>query len=131
MAHSVTPHPHQQEPTMGLLEELAVRCEAATEGTPMLENEIAKLMNDDGWHAADCMRQFTRSIDAALTLVPVGLRVLIDSDGCHCRITDPHGEDDKLPWNGVASLAHSMALATCAASLRARHALALSKGSEG
>lgn len=60
---------------------------------------------------------YTGSIDAAITLVPIGAKALIDSDGAHCRLTrkDWH-------WNGFAGLAGSMALAITAAALRAKAA---------
>jgi hypothetical protein len=41
IARSYALNPHQQEPTMGLLEELAVRCEAAIEPARGLDTEIA------------------------------------------------------------------------------------------
>jgi hypothetical protein len=132
---------------MGLLEELAVRCEIVLGPDRVLDGEIClalglakgnvRVDERTGWVVGGNTPlpvkplEYTSSVDAAMTIAPSGLRVLIDSDGCHCRITDPHGDDDKLPWNGVAALAHSMARATSAAALRARHALALSKGSEG
>lgn len=72
------------------------------------------------WRAASLYGApcYTASLDAAMTLVPDGARFIIDSDGCHCRITEP--DDETWPWNGFAGLASTMALALCAAALRAQ-----------
>jgi hypothetical protein len=61
--------------------------------------------------------KYTASLDSAMTLVPEGVRFILDSDGCHCRITKP--SDKRWPWNGYAGLAATPTLALTAASLRA------------
>lgn len=137
---------------MGLLEELAVRCEAAVEPDRDLETEIAVAVHGGEivwkqanytmdmyparkYASADHVGGFgsapvdacTSSLDAAMTLVPerhwvqhlgwnlAGWRCLVERQGC----------------SSVVKHAATPALALTAASLRARHALALSKGSEG
>ena len=116
-------NPTQSKPTRAALEGLAERVGQATEGTPMLENEIAHMMLASGWHAADCMRQFTRSIDAAMTLVPenwfFGAEIQQNS-----YPNKPHDWSVWLerndPIDSVAVLARALPLALCAAALRAR-----------
>jgi len=158
---------------MGLLEELAVRCEAATgadrdvdgwafcsvnpDETTVIDHEpgrfprksiygpvsviMDKIGGKDGAEYL-CAPAYTSSLDAAMTLVPAGLRLTFSEwdDEKHLR---PRG-----PWQAILTKAGSgssfndmfgyrcdhaatPALAVCAAALRARHALALSKGSEG
>jgi len=124
---------------MGLLEELAVRCEAATGADYALTMEIVLLDYDtlggiglgvdfdpDLWMMRRELDPVT-SMDAAMMLVPdkhwvqhlgwnlAGWRCLVERQGC----------------SSVVKHAATPALALTAASLRARHALALSKGSEG
>lgn len=153
---------------MGLLEELAVRCEAATrcdaEAETMIyaeingwptewrDNALVRLTDyypigtvDPGernrWFTGHVgAPAYTASIEAAMTLIPSGLRLAVSEwdDEKHLR---PRG-----PWQAILTKAGSgssfnemlgyrcdhaatPALAICAASLRARHALALSKGS--
>ena len=96
---------------------LADACERASGGDRDLDAAIRVAVFG---HAT--AHAYTASLDAAMSLVPEGLRVLIDSDGCHCRITDPRGKSDALSWAGVTGFAGTMALAVTAAALRARHA---------
>jgi len=125
---------------MGLLEELAVRCEAATGADREVDAEIRCALNGIEYPIADtlhgrlmrqvrqdCAECYTGSVDAAMTLIPDGEewslhKVLYDNKGCPAAIVNL-----ELP----EVLAMTPALALTAASLRARHALALSKGSEG
>lgn len=63
---------------------------------------------------------FTASLDAAMALMPEGARALIDSDGCHCRITKV--DDDAWPSDGFTGFACTISQAVTAAALRALHA---------
>lgn len=95
------------------LEELAVRCEKATEGEDFLDIDIAKALD----LFAD---YFTSSLDAAMTLVP-------EASNFGTGIDDP---DDNRPagWAWVSGRriefeivrAATPSLALCAASLRAK-----------
>ena len=135
--------------TMGLLE-LAERCEAATGADRRIDYEI-------GFHQRvhDVQREnwpfimpgskvdakvpaYTGSLDAALTLAEPSWWFNTSAP----LSPDAYGysrEDARRPRAGFEMIAApysvgargaTMALATCAASLRARHALALSKGSD-
>ena len=127
---------------MGLLEELAVRCEAATGADRAIDADIARAMGRS-ITTFDCSRRnylsgqwqqegdtnapaYTGSIDEAVKLVPDDEewsvhKVLYDNKGCPAACVNL-----ELP----EVLAMTPALALTAASLRARHALALSKGSD-
>jgi len=123
--------------------ELALRCERARGPDAELSAAIALVIHRDwlrevpGNKPLNCRvrnasgspvyiggmtdaMHYTASLDAAVKLAPEGLRVLIDSYGCHCRITDPHDTTTYMPWNGFGSLAATMPLAITAAALRAR-----------
>lgn len=82
--------------------------------------EFVEMAEENGKDAADYLNApaYTASIDAAMTLVPTDARLIVDSDGCHCRITKR--DDAAWHWNGFAALASTMALAITAAALRAR-----------
>lgn len=114
---------------------LVERVEAATEGSRELDREIVTALygepiydaeqpwgtywNNDGCDVEeDDIPSYTTSIDAAMTLVPEGARLVVDSDGCHCRITKP--DDEGWPSDGYTGFAGTMALAIVAASLRAK-----------
>jgi len=112
------------------LEELALRCVEASGPDRKLDALIASVT---GWQDVrgegygvwrgirptrsrrETVLRFTASLDAAMTLVPEGWRFVIDNDGCHCRMTrrSRQGSD-------IYGFAGSMALALCAAALRAR-----------
>jgi hypothetical protein len=96
----------------------------------------------DGSRAPFGVPGYVMSLDDAMSLVPAGLRLTFSEwdDEKHLR---PRG-----PWQAILTKAGSgssfndmlgyrcdhaatPALAVCASALRARHALALSKGSEG
>jgi hypothetical protein len=150
-----------KEPTMGLLEELAVRCEAATRRDTEAETMIYAEINGwpTEWRGNALVRltdyypigtidpgernrwftghigapAYTGSIDAAIALVP---------DGCTWSVGDwsaigkgvgatcwPSKDCCPVGFDGI-SRAATPALALTAASLRAHHALALSKGSD-
>lgn len=102
-------------------EELARRCEEATGADRGIDAEIASLMHSSqGWHAADCLVDFTASTDAAITLVPLQMQFGVGRDNL---IPGPEG------WAWVSGdddtsivKAATPALALCAASLRARAA---------
>jgi hypothetical protein len=113
---------------MGFLA-LAERCEQATADTKDGEREmfainceIEALLFDN--HAG-VMRSFTRSLDAAMTLVPepeCGVSVWrTPRDGGLCCATVHHG---------AVCEAATMPLALCAAALRARHALSVAQPQE-
>jgi len=139
---------------MGLLEELAVRCEAAS----ALDVPVLKALNYDilcelGWtsdnhdaYRPDGSRApfgvpgYVMLLDDAMTLVPKGWNWMAGNrDQPDARAYVNNGE---LAFTGAGmrrnpnrawyeTTAATPALALTAASLRARHALALSKGSEG
>jgi hypothetical protein len=72
------------------------------------------------WDPDDQNHRYTTSVDAAISLIPEGWRMILDSDGCHCRLTK---RDMSLrDANGLAS---DMPRAIVAAALRARHSLNL------
>lgn len=120
--------------------ELAERCEAATEPDRELDCAISlalveppegcrvvvsELSSQAGLivdrvgriHGTVDYQPFTASLDAAMTLVPEGWRFIIDSDGCHCRMTH-----NSRAGREVTGFAGSMALALCIAALRAKAA---------
>lgn len=84
-----------------------------------LDRDILRAVLDPDAELLDAPN-YCASLDAAMTLVPEGARFVLDSDGCHARISKPSDVD--WPWNGFAALAGTPALALVAASLRARHA---------
>lgn len=90
--------------------ELAERCEQAKGPDTLLNVDIRAACFPNGG-PPKLLRDFTASLDAALSLVPKGWQFIIDSDGCHCRMTR-RGVD-------VVGFAVSMALALTAAALRA------------
>lgn len=144
---------------MGLLEELAVRCEAATEPDRDLETEIAVAVHGGEivWKQANYTMEMyparkyasadhvggfgnapvaacTSSLDAAMSLVPPNHGISMGdygfaADGRHHAELRPggyqSGGQDTFDSKGIAA---TLPLAICAAALRARHALALSKG---
>lgn len=142
---------------MGLLEELAVRCEAAMGADRELDAWIETTLLADitkltvfntpaKWVDAATrlhwnVNRYTATIDVAMRLIPSGVRLTFSEwdDEKHLR---PRG-----PWQAILTKAGSgssfndmlgyrcdhaatPALAVCASALRARHALALSKGSD-
>jgi len=138
---------------MGLLEELAVRCEAAMEPDRDLETEIAVAVHGGEivWKQANYTMEMyparkyasadhaggfgnapvdtcTTSLDAAMSLIP---------DHWHTRLATEDRHSHSWRWElrggygiNIGARAATPALALTAASLRARHALALSKGSD-
>jgi hypothetical protein len=114
---------------------LAVRCEAATGADRRLDYEIMTATVPVGhaylWDPNDQSHRYTSSLDAAMTLVPAGLRLAFSEwdDEKHLR---PRG-----PWQAILTKAGSgssfndmlgyrcdhaatPALAVCASALRAR-----------
>lgn len=83
-------------------------------------SEMVRLSSRDQNMWSRWIPHYTASIDAAMSLVPGNAKVVIDNDGCHCRISK--SDDPDWPWNGYAGLASTMPLAIVAASLRARAA---------
>ena len=129
--------------TMGLLE-LAERCEAATGADRDLDAAIfACIAEGLGWmrHSSQACRvwasHYTETLDAAIKLVPEGWGWQV-SDGGNAGVWSNGPVDAQLVhgmrFPGVLAQADGKAatpaLALTAASLRARHALALSKGSD-
>lgn len=140
---------------MGLLEELAVRCEAAIEPDRDLEAEIAVAVygGEIVWKQANYTMEmhparkyasadhvggfgnapvdaYTTSLDAAMQLVPKGwvMTLTVYHDCATASLSDDRINPVRL--DTVEVDADTPALALTAASLRARHALAQSKGSE-
>jgi hypothetical protein len=109
--------------TMGLLE-LANRVLIVSGLDRRVDYEVMVATAAKGewrvWDPHDQNHRYTTSVDAAISLIPDGWRMLLDSDGCHCRLTK---RDMGLPdANGLAS---DMPRAIVAAALRAHHALNL------
>jgi len=84
------------------------------------DDECLLIWRDDAWVKMNALRvpHFTASLDAALSLVPEGMRWCVDTcDGRpRCFVEPPHPYPGQ-PWWGNAS---TPALALCAAALRAR-----------
>jgi hypothetical protein len=110
--------------------ELAERCEQATGPCRNLDNAI-RLATNNGC-AFDDDPRYTASIDAAMTLVPEGWRIV---GICESEPDSPPEELKGLPWAARLKLpsddlrakwgmayARTAALALCAAALRARAA---------
>ena len=130
---------------MGLLE-LAVRCEAATGADRELDCAIYEALGSPkvsikrpGTHGDDvCIWApfYTASLEAALSTVPDGWRWWKAGYGrtggsrMVVTDTDSEGRFTVLGECPCPDTVESNALALTAASLRARHALALSKGSD-
>lgn len=93
--------------------ELALACEAADAGDADLDHAIGAAMHKLGWHAADCIANFTRSLDASATLVLEGYGFMVDGAGTTWFADLDAAED-------MQGEARSPALALTAASLRAR-----------
>ena len=107
---------------MGRFEELAEQCEAATNGSFIVEREVAILLG------RQTVPAFTSSLDYAVTLVPNGWAWMA---GCApdegffatLSLTDEAiaaGASDK---DMIDTIAATPALALCAAALRARAAM--------
>ncbi len=121
---------------MGLLEDLAVRCEASTGADRELDRaiELALPAYEDAKHLAFGVPMYSGSLDAATSLIPPNHGISMGdygfaADGRHHAELRPGGYQpggqDTFDSKGVAA---TLPLAICAASLRAHHALALSKG---
>jgi hypothetical protein len=141
---------------VGLLEELAVRCEIVSGPDRVLDGEICLALGLAGGNVRVDQRigwviggdtpfpvkplEYTASVDAAATIVPEGWNWMAGNrDQPLARAYVNNGElafegaaarrNPKREWYEVT--APTPARALTAAALRARHALALSKGSEG
>ena len=110
-------------PKPDVLLELAERCEAATGPDLKLERDIRKALGlYHSVSAAKC--RFTRSLDAAMTLVPEGVSFAVGK-GIE---TELGGSATDYAWCGSKAVPHegpyawaaTPALALCAAALRAR-----------
>jgi hypothetical protein len=120
--------------------ELAHRVEAAVGPDRDLDQAISTAMGEFhavGWE--DRIRDFTGSLDAALSVVPDGWQgdglKWWEGERATCELIGSRRTGDG--WvhyssdGRVRGEGWSAPLALCSAALRARHALALSKGSEG
>lgn len=128
---------------MSVFEELAVRCEKADGPYRRLDYEIMTATVIEGhaylWDPKDENHRYTSTLDAAIALIPEGLRLTFSEwdDEKHLR---PRG-----PWQAILTKAGSgssfndmlgyrcdhaatPALAVCAAALRARAAIARATG---
>ena len=107
------------------MKDLIAELEAAPEGSEVLDVAICKAIchygpDDPLWHVLP----YSRSLDAALTLVPEGWNF----EG---SFTDPDNDYVIEGWNGkfapggidVQGSAHTAVLALCIAALRARQAM--------
>ena len=98
------------------LPSLIATLEAATEGSAELDRAICRAISGDEtqWH------KYTRSLDAAMTLVPEGWFALIDTRG---RADVRYAPIDQSGYRREVADAATPALALCIAALRARLAI--------
>lgn len=123
------------------MDDLIAALEAAEEGSHELDKEIDRHLHPKLWRLSDAGRWFsnhlsrpphyTRSLDAALTLVPrdgsvstVSLSIWPDYNGSGNDVSDAsltrfHPDEDEISL-GRCSMADHPALALCIAALKAR-----------
>lgn len=76
-----------------------------------MNHEIGSAMHGLGWHAADCLLDFTGSVDAAMRLMP---------DGAFWKVEDHPSYSLRAVVEDEQSYGATAALALCAAALRAQ-----------
>jgi hypothetical protein len=115
---------------------LVDKLQAVEVGGPPLDVEIGGLMAASGWHAADCMRRFTTSIDAALALCEPDWWVNMSAPLSPAAYGYSR-EDARRPRAGMECIGYpyssgaraaTMALAICAMAIRVRAIRAATMG---
>ena len=107
------------------MNDLIAELERAQEGSRLLDEKIALVVGLSRECEPWRILKYTTSLDAALTLVPNGMKLLELgewSDGWYCKVGPSHKE---RAWK--ADQIGNAALALCIASLKATQAQALEK----
>lgn len=105
-------------PQSEFLEALAARLEREPEGHNLLDARIVEAIGGT-------LRNYTTSIDAAVTLVPEGYVWAADNlSGNRGYVVGPENDYGNVPVGSSDVPAKTVTLALCAAALRARAALA-------